>query len=474
VIAVLAILLLAVSLFMRASARPWIQLGIPLVIVASMFLRDERPRMLACGVIVAIALAYAASVAITLREAMVVTIAGVSLMRWLPLSDLMFWREMVVLGGVLMILWSADILVGPAGRNAGAPLVLACLIALAALFVRIASGEAGTVDYVYFWGVKAVRFAFNHGIDTEWLRSPFNLHAHPNYPPLVPVNVAWSITVANAMPWMQAPLVGCLWIAAAAPVLYNLLRERMTQQHAMLVVVLWTAAICQSLVASYSAGGAEMQLVAAMTIACAALIVRGAPLIVIIGVAAALLTKLEATFESIALMAGALIVMKAWRRVAAMTAIAFVPLAAWWLLERMKGIPLSDPIREKAGEISLASIGIVPGLMLKHMESGSYWVAWILATVAILSGWRRMRSVAPALTLIAAIFGFAFIYYLHVTIDPRLMVQWTFPRLSQPALSAAIIAAGYVTWGLDDDERGVRVNGDRAAEEQHVDGDALA
>jgi hypothetical protein len=127
VIAVLAILLLAVSLFTRPSARPWIQLGVPLVVVASMFLPDDRSRMLACGVIVAIALAYAASVAVTLREAVVVTIAGVFLMRWLPLSDVMFWRELVVLWGVLLILWSAGIPAGGADKNVGAPLIAAAI-----------------------------------------------------------------------------------------------------------------------------------------------------------------------------------------------------------------------------------------------------------------------------------------------------------------------------------------------------------
>lgn len=101
--AVFALLLFAISYVGWASARPMIQLGIPLLFAAELFLRDDRARMLAFGVIVAIALAVAATAAETLRDAMFITAAGVFLVRWLPFEDVIVWREIVVLIGVLLI-----------------------------------------------------------------------------------------------------------------------------------------------------------------------------------------------------------------------------------------------------------------------------------------------------------------------------------------------------------------------------------
>lgn len=402
-----------------------------------------------------IGFAYIAGVLLLTIEGMLFTLAHI---QWTP------WKLGVPLTIVSIGVgwWSAGI---PAGvlrkkiewSKLSAITLTITLLALAGLCARVISGEAATVDYVWFWGVKAVRFAYVHGIDFEFLRYPLSIHAHPNYPPLVPVNMAWSILVSGAMPWMYAALIGCIWIAAAVPVLFDLLRIRLDDDKAMLVVAMWTASICASLVASNSAGGGEMQLVATMAIGAAALLVdphrASTTVIVIVSLAAAVLCKLEATFEVVALLAGALLASQVTKQSALrylrIAVALFVPLGLWWVFSIVYKIPLNDPIRERVLQISFANAGVLPLIMLRNLGAGVWGVPWLLVILFLALRARQWREFLPAAALLAATLGFSIIYYLHVTIDPSLMVSWTLPRLIQPALSASILAAGLVAFGGD-------------------------
>ena len=55
------------------------------------------------------------------------------------------------------------------------------------LVAKLVSARDTSVDFVFFWGVKAARFAQAGGFDVSLLGSPFFLHAAPDYPPLAPV-----------------------------------------------------------------------------------------------------------------------------------------------------------------------------------------------------------------------------------------------------------------------------------------------
>lgn len=85
--------------------RHWVALSGPLLACAAVFLPDERTRLLTCGVIVAAAYAVAVYFAPRTRTAyLVLTVAGVLVLRWIPLSDVVVWRELFVLGGVVAVL----------------------------------------------------------------------------------------------------------------------------------------------------------------------------------------------------------------------------------------------------------------------------------------------------------------------------------------------------------------------------------
>jgi hypothetical protein len=77
-----------------------IECGLPLLAAAIVVFPDQRMRFFACGVIVAVAFAGAALVA---REGWLLVIAGVALLRWVPLRDVEVWRELVVLAGALAL-----------------------------------------------------------------------------------------------------------------------------------------------------------------------------------------------------------------------------------------------------------------------------------------------------------------------------------------------------------------------------------
>lgn len=103
----IAAAVIAMSYAGRASARPWIQLALPLLICATLFTREERTQFLAYGVIVAAAFAAAAAAAPqTFRAAVALTGIGVFLVRWIPIEDVVVWREIVVLIGVLAVVAS--------------------------------------------------------------------------------------------------------------------------------------------------------------------------------------------------------------------------------------------------------------------------------------------------------------------------------------------------------------------------------
>ena len=56
----------------------------------------------------------------------------------------------------------------------------------------------------------------------------------------------------------------------------------------------------------------------------------------------------------------------------------------------------------------------------------------------------------PALGLTAGILFFLVYDYLHDSDLPRIRIEWTLPRVSQPALSALILAAGLGSLGREE------------------------
>jgi hypothetical protein len=103
-----------------------VQCAVPLLIVAAMTLADERTRLLAYGVIVALAWGIAAVAQERWRPAgwlggvpppsVVLAIVGIVLLRWMPPTDLHIIKELIVLVGSIALLFAI-----PRRRDAAEP-----------------------------------------------------------------------------------------------------------------------------------------------------------------------------------------------------------------------------------------------------------------------------------------------------------------------------------------------------------------
>ena len=333
------------------------------------------------------------------------------------------------------------------------------LCALAYLAWQLAATRATSSDLLFFWGVKGVRFAAAGGLDAALLGWPFFIHAHVNYPPLVPTVLAWGNLVAGGMPWRWIPMTSWLWVAATSAVLGPILRPRLGAAAAAVVTAVWTAAISASMVYSLSGGNAEAPLVAYLTVACAALLAIppvGQSLswaVVVLGFAGAALSKNEGMVSVFLLTGGALV--RAWfdhdraagiRAVgAAFTAVGAVGL--WALYLGVHGLPLTDPVRERALSITFEHTGKILSAIPSGLGVGTSTLSWWVLIIAVVASTRRVVPFLPAVALFCGLFLFAFVYYLHSQSDPTDLIGWTLPRLCQPALAALVLWAGLAWLG---------------------------
>ena len=87
-----AMVIVALSLF-----RPWVAMGVPLLIVAENIFLDEPTRLFAIGIVVALAFAFAAG------HAAFITLLAVLVLRWIPFTNVVLWRELIILVGAIAV-----------------------------------------------------------------------------------------------------------------------------------------------------------------------------------------------------------------------------------------------------------------------------------------------------------------------------------------------------------------------------------
>ena len=356
----------------------------------------------------------------------------------------------------------------PRPEDRRSPVALAAIVltlcALVFLAWQLYTTRATSPDLLFFWGVKGTRFAAAGGLDASLLGWRYFIHAHINYPPLVPTVYAWGTLIAGEMPWPWVPTTSWIWIAATSAVLGPLLRPRLDPAAAAIVTSVWTVVISASMVSSSSGGNAEAPLVAFLTVACAALLASpsdGRPLawaVVAVGFTGALLTKNEGLVSVLLLTGGALL--RSWRNhdrsegILVIRAIAAAVGGAglWLLFLVIHGLPLVDPIRQRAFAITFDYLGEILSAMPSGLGVGTATLSWWILIIALIASRRPIISFYPAVALCCGLLLFAFVYYLHSHTDPTILVRWTLRRLCQPALSALVLWAGLAWFG----DNGVR------------------
>lgn len=341
--------------------------------------------------------------------------------------------------------------------------IVVCLVGVLCACWLMMSSRYTSSDLLFFWGVKGVLFADAGGIDPELLGTRFFKHAHVTYPPLVPVLYSWITLVCGDLPWRWLPTTSFFWVAAAAPVIRHLLRLRLSSNAADLTSALWTASISASLLFSRSGGDAEGPLVAYLAVACAAsldhrLVYRAPQMaVMMIGIAGACLTKNEGRIAAALLIVGFVARDLIRHRIEnlrwwmALVGIAVVSTGGWLTFLALHGLPIFDPVRERAFQITFVHVDRILAALAPNLGAGTAGIVWIVIAIGILFGHPKPIDNLPLLTLAAGLVAFVGVYYLHSHADPTLLISWTLRRLIQPVLSAGILWAGasWFSTGID-------------------------
>ncbi|HVT03341.1 MAG TPA: hypothetical protein VHL58_08190 [Thermoanaerobaculia bacterium] len=354
-------------------------------------------------------------------------------------------------------------------RRLSPMLVLVIILASIHLCAAVVTTRATSMDYLYTWGVRGAHYAVEHGMRPEFLKAPFNIHMHTNYPPLLPSTLAWSALAAGKTSWRSGLVTSVLWYFTTLVLLMEVLKRRLGSPSALLITALWSITLSLTLVSSMSAGSAEPPLLAFETIAVAALLTNrsrslGLSLLTSICLAGALLTKIEGLVAVVLIAGGALIADVLQQRRARereVVCYAVVPFACWGLwpvFEKVYGVNTSDVMRayETFSAFSLQYLPQIILVSLRELAGPAFGVPWLLTIAVIVRYRRQWREVLPALALCAGSLAVYEGYYFIHGSDPTTWIRWTLARVTMPLLSALIVAAGLLAFDETHADPGVR------------------
>lgn len=332
--------------------------------------------------------------------------------------------------------------------------------------LSVISLRSTSMDYLYFWGPKAVRFTAARGIDAGLLAEPFFMHLRPTYPPLVSIGYSWDSLFTGRMIWRMEMLDSIIWLIATVLVLHAILTASYGPR-ARIALAFWSVAISASAAASYSAGNAETPLLFYVTVAAAALAERRREMDVLgaLMLAGCVLTKSEGRVLWLAIVGGLLLTSFAHRErpsirgVVTALLIPGIALGSWYAYQVVHRLPLHDQMRDGVlAQLDLSRAGIVATTMVRFLGEGTWGIGWVVP-IAILLICRRSwcEAVLPA-TASIGVMALYLVYYLHEQRPLDIVMWWEVPRISQPSLSLIILAAARVygheiTFAGSDQER---------------------
>jgi len=357
---------------------------------------------------------------------------------------------------------------GSGGHAASAMPVLAVAVvalAVAHFAFSLLSSAANSVDFVLFYGVKAVLFATARGIPAAIMNHTLFVHAAPRYPPLMPIVEAWGVVLAGRMPWRFAPAISLIWYLAAVLAVGSRLRRRLGGREGAAVAAYWACAMALSFAWSYSGGDAEAPLVFYVAAAAAWLLTEEPGenrLLPALFLAGAALSKQEGLLAAGAFVAGLVLRDVAERRPRPLLRAivpAVLPVAAvlaWFGYEKLAGLPVGYRPPGPVSQMDLALLpAIVPDL-LRNLDAGTFGLSWALPLLALV--WKpkpeKLVRWIPVLFASAAVLAALLATYTSpVSIDRSVVIGRTLPRACQPVLSLLILGAGAAAFGRQRAER---------------------
>jgi len=299
-------------------------------------------------------------------------------------------------------------------------LMTIAFIALTCYGILTARESAG--DLHFFWGPKAIHFANAQKIDVAFLAN----HAHPNpdYPPLVPLVLAWATLVAGGFSWWGALLGSALSMIACIAIVRGFTGDDFG---ALLLasIYAWTFAV------GYVPGGADAPLLLFEALALIAL-TRDANVLAAIGLAGAAFTKVEGATFVIAVVLAIILVRRDVKRAFRVAAPAIFLFAAWLAFLLINHLIFG--YGEAPAAIHLNVIAKTLALVARSAQYRIAALPWIVPIVVLF--WRRD---ALSLVIAALTFGVAIFFYIHNQ-NPSWWIAASAPRVLLTPLTALIIA----------------------------------
>jgi hypothetical protein len=307
--------------------------------------------------------------------------------------------------------------------------VLAALTAYGLLTARETTG-----DLLFFWGPKGVHFAHAGTIDVDYLRHPDNFMAHRDYPPLLPLLLAWSNIVSRKFSWWAAVLLSGLCLAGIAAVIRSCARDDLGALLAASILA-WTFARARV------AGGADPLLLFFEVVAVAALLFlrdrRSRTIIAAIGIAGAVTTKVEGASFAIAVILAMVIDRRPFRQIVAVIFPGALLLGGWLVFLIRAG--LLDTYLGP-GTFSLQYLRPMLRSVLEYAGYGALWIVWIAPLVVI--GMGNVRRARLPLSIAALTLGATFYVYLKSPGDPSVFwIPSSASRVLLTPLAMLLVAA---------------------------------
>jgi hypothetical protein len=281
------------------------------------------------------------------------------------------------------------------------PALAVCLFQVAFVLLQSVRVPLGSFDTWSLWEYKGRRFWLDGGITGGFLHDHAAIFAHPAYPPLVSLLIAWVYTwLGAADPTLMKPLFAAFY-AALLLAFFGALRPRLGPRGALLTVA--ALSLVPRIVEYAGTGLADVPLAAALVASAAALVrwhedgdgraltAAGA----LLGVA--LLIKHDALFFGVAALIAAAAMARSWRPPMRLGAIACLIGAPWYIYVRVTGVPDRDflPLTIHNLIEHASRIGTIARLFAFNLLAANEWsVLWYAFAALLVAGLvgRRLRA----------------------------------------------------------------------------------
>jgi hypothetical protein len=307
--------------------------------------------------------------------------------------------------------------------------ILAILVIYGLMTARMSCG-----DLHFFWGPKAVHFYRDGGVTVGFLGDLAAARMNPGYPLLLPLLYVWSETIAGQFSWWSAILSTALFLSGSVALLRSTARDGRG-------AVLMCATLASALAVADAAGAGEPPLIFFETLAIVAVTFirepRDQTILAALGIAGAVMTKIEGATFAIAVVIAMLILRRGPKRVLFIALPAAVLLSAW--LGFVKFHHLDEYYRGATMPIYFAALPNTLVTLAKAASYEIYGLPWLAPIILFILGPNRRNAILPmtiaVLTFIAAIF-----FYIHLP-DPTWWILSSAPRVLLTPLTALLIAS---------------------------------